>query len=167
MPRNSKIDDWMSFPESSPAHAPEICQSGLKAKMSGPKISPYWYGHYRTIKISRFATILLLWIPKKIEIQDVEDFEERESDSNEDEFCPECNNYVGKKGSFIKNNFKILYFKLQWHLLWMRWMYWLNYYAVRVLLNLELNQDNRLLGLFSFFLQHKSPSHTPYFYLNN
>ena len=40
---------------------------------------------------------------KKIEIQDVEDFEERESDSNEDEFCPECNNYVGKKGSFIKN----------------------------------------------------------------
>ena len=30
-----------------------------------------------------------------------EDFEERESDSNEDEFCPECNNYVGKKGSFI------------------------------------------------------------------
>ena len=45
-------------------------------------------------------------MPKKIEIQDVEDFEERESDSNEDEFCPECNNYVGKKGSFIKNNFK-------------------------------------------------------------
>ena len=42
-------------------------------------------------------------MPKKIEIQDVEDFEERESDSNEDEFCPECNNYVGKKGSFIKN----------------------------------------------------------------
>ena len=40
---------------------------------------------------------------KKIEIQDVEDFEERESDSNEDEFCPECNNYVGKKGLFIKN----------------------------------------------------------------
>ena len=45
-------------------------------------------------------------MPKKIEIQDVEDYEERESDSNEDEFCPECNNYVGKKGSFIKNNFK-------------------------------------------------------------
>ena len=42
-------------------------------------------------------------MPKKIEIQDVEDFEERETDSNEDEFCPECNNYVGKKGSFIKN----------------------------------------------------------------
>ena len=45
-------------------------------------------------------------MPKKIEIQDVEDFEERETDSNEDEFCPECNNYVGKKGSFIKNIFK-------------------------------------------------------------
>ena len=55
-------------------------------------------------------------MPKKIEIQDVEDFEERESDSNEDEFCPECNNYVGKKGSFIKNiliSNKILYLKLQ------------------------------------------------------
>ena len=47
----------------------------------------------------------LLSMPKKIEIQDVEDFEERESDSNEDEFCPECNNYVGKKGSFIKKIF--------------------------------------------------------------
>ena len=47
--------------------------------------------------------LVILKMPKKIEIQDVEDFEERESDSNEDEFCPECNNYVGKKGSFIKN----------------------------------------------------------------
>ena len=44
-------------------------------------------------------------MPIKIEIQDVEDFEERESDSNEDEFCPECNNYVGKKGSFIEKYF--------------------------------------------------------------
>ena len=42
-----------------------------------------------------------LWKPVKIEIQDVEDYEERENDSNEDEFCPECNNYIGKKGSFI------------------------------------------------------------------
>ena len=42
-----------------------------------------------------------LWKLVKIEIQDVEDYEERENDSNEDEFCPECNNYIGKKGSFI------------------------------------------------------------------
>merc|ERR1711990_583839 len=41
---------------------------------------------------------LFLYSALWIEIQDVEDFEERESDSNEDEFCPECNNYVGKKG---------------------------------------------------------------------
>ena len=50
-----------------------------------------------------------LWKLVKIEIQDVEDYEERESDSNEDEFCPECNNYIGKKGSFITVFYSIFY----------------------------------------------------------
>jgi len=45
----------------------------------------------------RSSVNLFLYSALWIEIQDVEDYDEQ-PDSNEDEYCPECNNYVGKKG---------------------------------------------------------------------